>query len=109
MAGADVDDAHGELTDEDDDKVVFQDSGGNAVEVSAGEPDAGDVELEPSGAALEEPLAWPSGDPRWLLVPGSDDPSRSDARTDPGKAIETLNRTRGEKEKSRAVEEEPPS
>jgi len=58
--------------DRDLEVVVFRDADGTLVEVEAVEPESGDARLEPpdTSSAAEEPLTWPPGDPRWLLVPG---------------------------------------
>lgn len=51
--------------------VVFRDGGGTLIEVEATEPESGDDRFQPdTSSTVEEPLAWPPGDPRWLLVPG---------------------------------------
>jgi hypothetical protein len=48
--------------------IVFQDAGGTLIEIQAVELERGDDRLEPdTSSAVEEPLTWPPGDPRWLL------------------------------------------
>jgi hypothetical protein len=60
------------------------------------------VELEKD----ETSLAWPEGDPRWLLIPhasGSSDDSEAE-KPDPAQAIEAFNRMLAERQRESATE-----
>lgn len=54
----------------------------------------------------ETPLAWPEGDPRWLLIPepaGSTDDSEA-KKPDPVEAIEAFNRMLEDRQREPATE-----
>jgi hypothetical protein len=51
----------------------------------------------------ETPLAWPEGDPRWLLIPEPEDDSGAE-RPDPVQAIEAFNRMLAERQRESATE-----
>ncbi len=60
------------------------------------------VELETD----ETSLAWPEGDPRWLLIPhaaGSSDDSEAE-KPDPAQAIEAFNRMLEDRQREPATE-----
>ena len=68
------------------------------------EPETGQAPVEDETNAPS--LAWPEGDPRWLLIPEpSDSSADSEAgRRDPAQAIEAFNRMLGERERESATE-----
>jgi len=57
------------------------------------------VEVE----ADEPSLAWPDGDPRWLLIPDIADSTEAE-RPDPAQAIEAFNRMLGDRQRESATE-----
>lgn len=57
------------------------------------------VEVE----ADEPSLAWPDGDPRWLLIPDIADSTEAE-RPDPAQAIEAFNRMLGDRQREPATE-----
>jgi hypothetical protein len=65
------------------------------------EPDAAQASVEDE---TDEPsLAWPEGDPRWLLIPEPEDDSEAERRN-PAQAIEAFNRMLGERQRESATE-----
>jgi len=68
------------------------------------EPETGQAPVEDE--TDERSLAWPEGDPRWLLIPepaGSSDDSKGEKR-DPVQAIEAFNRMLAERQRESATE-----
>lgn len=65
------------------------------------EPDAAQASVEDE---TDEPsLAWPEGDPRWLLIPEPEDDSEAERRN-PAQAIEAFNRMLAERQRESATE-----
>jgi hypothetical protein len=65
------------------------------------EPETGQAPVEDE---TDEPsLAWPEGDPRWLLIPEPEDDSEAERRN-PAQAIEAFNRMLGERQRESATE-----
>ena len=65
------------------------------------EPEAAQAPVEVEG---DEPsLAWPEADPRWLLIPETEDDSEA-GRRDPVQAIEAFNRMLEDRQREPATE-----
>jgi len=65
------------------------------------EPEAAQAPVEVEG---DEPsLAWPEADPRWLLIPETEDDSEA-GRRDPVQAIEAFNRMLADRQRESPTE-----